>query len=149
MPAPSVVSHDLGHPTLDAQHASIFQLQREIIAAFRAGDTEGGTTALHVLEKDMREHFVLEERLMRDSAYPERALHGEAHDLFRADFGKLIADIARGTSHSAVALWLESRLGSWWKLHVRTNDAALVRHLLAVPVAAVPPAPLAERAPPG
>ena len=51
------------------------------------------------------------------------------------DLIALLAEIARNPCSPLVRLWLESRYESWWKLHARSNDAALARHLAAAAAA--------------
>jgi hemerythrin-like metal-binding protein len=148
MQALSVAKHDVGHGELDAEHRAIFDLQDEAIAAFRAGDRLRGAIALHAVEEALGDHFAVEERLMRDSGYPERAVHDEAHRLFVADLGRLASVVSDGTSAAAAAVWLDSRSGSWWRMHIRTNDAALARHLAAAPPPPAEPGDLANEAPP-
>jgi hemerythrin len=145
--AQRATNHDLGHPALDEQHRHLLELHLEALDALRAGNRDCAMMALLALEAAVTEHFAFEEALMRDSRYPERAVHEDAHRLFTSDLAKLIGGLAEGASAGATALWLDSRNGSWWRMHLRTNDASLARHLALVP--APPPAAAAEAAPPG
>ncbi|MFL5263413.1 MAG: bacteriohemerythrin [Anaeromyxobacteraceae bacterium] len=145
--AQRAANHDLGHPALDEQHRHLLNLHFEALDALRAGNRDGAVMTLLALEAAVGEHFAFEEALMRDSGYPERAMHEDAHRQFGSDLAKLIAALAEGASAAATALWLDSRNGSWWRMHIRTNDASLARHLALVP--APPPAARAEAAPPG
>jgi hemerythrin len=139
-PAGWNADHDTGHDAVDAQHRELFRLHGDASQAARGGDAAAALAALHSLLQGTREHFAFEERLMTETAYPRRDEHAAIHADFVADLASLVAEAGRDACSGLVRLWLDSRYASWWRLHVRANDAALARHVTACAALAAPPA---------
>jgi len=142
-PTPWSAALDTGHPALDEQHRNQFRLHAEALDSARSGDLGAARSALAELLAHTREHFAFEEKLMVESGYAQRELHHKAHLTFMDDLVSLVGEGARDSSSAVLRLWLESRYASWWKWHVRSNDAPLARYLLAQ---ATPPPPEARPA---
>ena len=122
-------AHDTGYDDIDAQHRDLFRAHTMACEASRAGDAPAVAAAIEALVEATREHFAFEEGLMATSHFPGREMHAEAHRLFMSDLGALAAQVRRNPGSPVVRLWLDSRLASWWKRHVTSNDAALAAHL--------------------
>ncbi len=69
--------YELGHAGIDAQHRELFELTNQMAAARTADELK---PLLMVLYKHTREHFQLEEGLMRDAGFPGLAEHAEYHN---------------------------------------------------------------------
>jgi hemerythrin-like metal-binding protein len=130
-PTPWSAALDTGHPALDEQHRELFRRHAEALDSARRGDAEAARAALAGLLDRTREHFAFEEKLMAEAGYPQRELHGQAHSQCMEDLVALVGEGARDPCSAGLRLWLESRYASWWRWHVRSNDAPLARHLLA------------------
>jgi hemerythrin len=122
-------AYDTGCTDIDAQHRALFRVHGAAYTASRAGDAPAAAAAIDALVNATREHFAFEEGLMATSHFPGRDTHAEAHRLFMSDLGALAAQVKCNPGSPVVSLWLESRLASWWKRHVKSNDAALAAHL--------------------
>jgi hemerythrin-like metal-binding protein len=130
----------LGHLALDTQHVELMELLRLAarLAASPASTAEV-TQAVSAFSDAFATHAAAEDRLMEASEYPERSRHGQAHDLFLADFERMRVEIARAGVSPLVVDWLASRLPEWLRFHILVNDAPLVQWLEAR--ATVEPAP--------
>ena len=69
-------SYALGHPGIDAQHKELFDLINQMAAA---QTPEQMKPPLMKLYKHTREHFELEEGLMRQAGYPGLDAHAGYH----------------------------------------------------------------------
>jgi hemerythrin len=69
----------LGIEALDTQHRAIVQAAGEVCEAQRSRDHASLHQALNELMRLSAEHFVFEERLMQETAYPKNAVHSEHH----------------------------------------------------------------------
>jgi hemerythrin-like metal-binding protein len=119
----------LGLDRVDEPHRALMDLLDDAIAAFRGGEPADGLQVFGEFRVRCREHFTDEERLMTESEYPKVAEHAQAHRTFDAEVKALVGKIEGGASPAAAALWLESRVASWWVFHIRAADAAVVRHV--------------------
>ena len=137
---------DTGHDAVDEQHRDLFRLHAEALTAARGGDGSATEELLHELMVRTAEHFAFEERMMAESSFPSREPHADAHRAFMGDVVALVAEASRDASSGLVRLWLESRYAAWWKLHLRTNDVALAKHLRAVAALAPAAAPAPPKA---
>lgn len=135
---------DTGHPAVDEQHQEIFHVYAHALESARRGEPQAALAAVVSLLDLTSRHFAFEERLMSESSYGQREVHAAAHAAFMRDLVERASFARRDASSPAVRLWLESRFVTWWKLHVRSNDAALVNHLASL--AAPPPAQAQEGA---
>jgi len=120
-----------GFAEMDRQHDRIFQ--RVELASLRAHseDLPGTKRALQDLGDEIMAHFASEESLMAATAYPDRARHKSAHDLFMQDFVQLTRELDSVGLSAPTLLWISARVPEWMKFHIRVNDAPLGRHLAA------------------
>ena len=133
------------HSAIDEQHREMFSVYADALEGARGGDAPAAQAAVLKLLELTRRHFAFEEQLMSESSYSHREVHAKAHAVFMRDLLDLVAHVGRDASSPVVRLWLESRYVTWWKLHVRSNDAALANYLATL---AVPP-PTEPRVDPG
>jgi len=106
----------------DAQHQVLFQLLDEVAE-------EGSAVAvLHRLKYYAESHFSLEEKYMELLDYPERDEHLQAHDRFREELAKMMAD---ANSHDDLARQVISTfLREWLTRHIFGIDKKLEAFLL-------------------
>ncbi|HYG70374.1 MAG TPA: hemerythrin family protein [Anaeromyxobacteraceae bacterium] len=115
----------LDDAVLDHDHVDLF---RRIARAAEAlhGERAALERAVAELSDTLVHHLAREERMMDLLAYPERARHRMAHELFRADFDRMRALIAEtGPEDPVVVEWLETRIPEWLRFHIRVNDVPL------------------------
>jgi hemerythrin-like metal-binding protein len=117
-----------GFGPMDDQHRRLFELLEEAIGAARAASPEM-SRKVRTLCDATREHFAFEERAMRDDL-PSRDGHVAAHRAFAADLSGLRAAAEDGKA-PLVAMWLDSRFASWFRLHTSASDRSLAAHLVA------------------
>ncbi len=110
----------------DAQHQVLF----EILDAIR--EPGSGTAVLAKLRDYTETHFLLEERYMELLDYPGLAAHRQAHDRFREEIGKALADPADydDTFREIIATFLTE----WLTRHVFGIDKDLEAFILRSPV---------------
>ena len=72
---------------------------------------------------DIAAHFALEERMMREAAYPEYGPHKNDHELLLDQLADII-DAVEGTSNYDQQV-LSSALDRWFSKHFRSYDARL------------------------
>ena len=116
----------IGNELLDAQHRELFTLANEVLAA-----QTPGLRALHLMNfyLSAREHFSLEEFLMKDVSFPEIEAHTEVH----AQILERLNEIRDRASDPAVAQeQLERLLSKWLLNHISESDLQLANHLLKI-----------------
>lgn len=117
-------NYEMGHPRLDAEHRSLFQ----VLATLSRGycDRDLVDTQIKILEHYVTAHFALEERMMEESAYPgidgHRALHAEFH-----------ATVARLRAH-----WREDDAPSVQREIIAELSDWLARHIIGADHAYLP-----------
>ena len=120
--------YTLGIPSVDHEHRELIGMinciYRQIEDGANAEALERGLGDIHA---GIAAHFALEERHMRDTAYPEFEAHKEQHeellDEIRDLMDFLLANPAEGRER------LSKRLADWFAVHFATFDARLHQHL--------------------
>jgi hemerythrin len=136
----------IGVPELDAQHEELFGRVDRLLDAMLVHDRSEAVRLIGFLERYVEEHFDVEERLMRESGYPDLALHVAEHRAFRADIAELVGSLAADGPTARLVLRLEREVTSWLRDHVYSTDHCLARWLLSRAPAAAAPAAEAARA---
>jgi hemerythrin len=116
------------HDELDRQHADLFRKVRDAVAALDEPRAVA-EAAVRTLAEAVLAHFAIEEQLMDEALYPERARHRAAHELFAADLAQLQESLRVEGPTPQVALSLSRRVPDWLAFHIRVNDAPLAAHL--------------------
>lgn len=107
----------LGHPEIDAQHKHLFALIGQM-ADVQTPDQVKPT--LMQLYKHTREHFELEEGLMRQAGYPGLAVHAGYHNGLLTRLNTLSEDVGKGhLDHAA----LDKLMVDWALRHTQFDDA--------------------------
>lgn len=118
-----------GNAEMDHEHRQLWLLIERFFEQVRAGAAVAAGSHLQAFEEALRVHFEHERTRMEQTAYPEREAHHEAHAQFLRDVAGLVARASGDPCSPAVQIWFESRLVSWFKLHIRASDVPLARHL--------------------
>lgn len=108
-------AYELGHPELDAEHRSLFEVLRAILTGFC--DLDLLDTQIKLLEHYIAVHFGREERLMAESGYPFLAEHQHQHEGFRHTVARIRDRLApddlaatRGEMIAALSHWLSHHI---------------------------------------
>ncbi len=133
----------LGTPALDAPHADLLRQAGELAAAARDRDDRRAMRLAEALVEATALHFAFENELMERTAYPDRAPHRSAHDLFLQDLSLMAEEIGEAGITPQVLDWATGRLPQWLRYHIDKNDRPLARHVERVEsrIGAAPPPP--------
>ena len=114
-----------GWEPFDREHADLVDRLGLLLSAVNAGETSRARAMLDEFVRSCGEHFAHEERLMALNAYGLLARHKEAHDLFLADVGEHVAELAACGITPTFRRWVAGRVAEWFRFHVSANDVAL------------------------
>ncbi|MDZ4160835.1 MAG: hemerythrin family protein [Burkholderiales bacterium] len=107
----------LGHPGIDAQHKELFELINQLAVA---QTPEQVKPVLMRLYKHTREHFELEEGLMRQAGYPGLAAHAGYHIALLTRLKALSQDVGKGQLDRPA---LDKLMTDWALRHTQFDDA--------------------------
>jgi hemerythrin-like metal-binding protein len=117
--------YSVGIPKLDEQHKTLVRLINDLRAAMlgRQGDSVLGTLFEELIEYT-RKHMALEERLMRECAYPGLRTH-------RADHKRLARNVYALrdkflASRLSISVEVLQFLRQWLTVHIMEHDQAYV-----------------------
>ena len=114
-----------GVSLLDEHHRAIFQWLAELERAAVDERRLFGAYAVTRLSHYVREHFTVEEALMKSVGYPGLADHLAEHAVFRAKLRELQTEsVGHDISHDAVNF-----LSDWLCDHIARVDMAYVPYL--------------------
>jgi hemerythrin len=119
----------VGHPQIDREHQELFRRAGALFEAMGKGDRAEVTLLFEFLREYVVEHFGIEERLMRESAFPGYAVHKAAHERFVREYEDLRRLLDAAGPTSAIALRVRTWLVDWLNGHIPVTDGALARHL--------------------
>jgi hemerythrin len=117
-------SYKIGHAVIDQQHQHLFKLSNALMDAEDVGALRRTMVQLY---KHTREHFDLEEALMRKSNYPDTEVHTEWHNNLLSRLNDASEEVGRGhvQKDALVQLMYE------WSLHHIPKDDAKLSSFLA------------------
>lgn len=120
---------EIGIPAIDHEHREMI----ELINRLHAGLTGDAPKAdiddfLGEVHADISAHFALEEKTMRDMAYPEYDAHKADHERLLDDI-RDIMDAFDADAYFDYGGSLAEGLRVWFTEHFRTLDARLHRHV--------------------
>lgn len=117
-------SFSLGIPAVDLEHRKLIEMINEVYARIDdEHDAESVQVALADIHAGISAHFALEERVMREAAYPEYAAHKDSHE----DLLDEIRDMmdAHADQPETGRELLRRSLSEWFGQHFSTFDARL------------------------
>ncbi|HMM74737.1 MAG TPA: hemerythrin family protein [Gammaproteobacteria bacterium] len=120
-------SLETDHPLVDAEHRLLVLLFRKLDVAIKTQQPE--PVLRHIIRELVRcveFHFVSEENLMRETAYPDLAMHAKVHGELLAE---LKAWIQRITERSEFPEDLLYFLNRWLSQHIAVHDRSVVAHV--------------------
>lgn len=114
-----------GIAQLDEHHKEIFQWLAELESAAVEERTLFGVYALTRFKQYVREHFSVEEALMKSAGYPGLVEHLEEHAAFRAK----LRELQRKAIGQDVSVEAVDFLKDWLTTHIAKTDMAYVPYL--------------------
>jgi len=117
-------SFALGIPAVDLEHRQMIQMINDVYAKVDdENNAEAVQTALADIHAGISAHFALEERIMREAAYPEYGEHKENHEDLLDQIREMM-DRYEEHPEAGRAL-LQRSLNDWFGRHFATFDARL------------------------
>lgn len=108
---------------IDREHALELKVVREIQAALLAADRVRARALLERLEEFTEAHFLTEQLLMRQHAYPGYAAHQQEHDWLVGELQEISCRLdAESLLHAPREV---ERLEQWLLAHMATSDQTL------------------------
>lgn len=116
-------SFSIGHEEIDRQHIKLFGYFDEFLTASSQGAAKQALVELHSrLDAYTKAHFRDEEKLMRDSGYPELDQHRRQHQGFQKRMAELRQEILEQGPTLMVLVQTNKTLVDWLIHHVQTQD---------------------------
>jgi len=113
----------VGISSIDGQHQNLFALARELYDAMGAGQGKAAVgRILDRLVKYTAVHFAHEERLMKESAYPNFEIHRKEHETLTRQV--LAFQVEFESGRQAMSIQLLQFLKGWLEHHIQAEDAA-------------------------
>jgi hemerythrin-like metal-binding protein len=120
----------VGFDPIDAQHHELLAAFNRLAPGLATGDDGGVREVLEFLEGYAREHFEMEQGLMRKHAYPFMPEHLREHRSFVEHFGRLRREIESGRHEPPFLVFLvQIFLIDWFANHSTGTDRHLARYL--------------------
>ena len=117
-------AYKIGHAELDQQHQHLFELASALTAA---SDPPNVRKLLMQLYKHSREHFELEEALMRKVKFPDTIPHTESHNNLLLVLNVVSKDVGQG---KVDGLAIEQLMTGWLN-HILRDDAKITTFIAA------------------
>lgn len=115
---------------IDRQHRDLlYEIDRFGIAILNGESRQSLEKMLIFLEEYVENHFLLEEKLMRESKYDDQFRHIKNHNTFRALFSEFVDEFNKRGGDSYLALRLEREIRKWWIDHILDEDMKYVPYL--------------------
>ncbi len=125
-----------GFDPIDDEHEALSLAIAAFVEKVNAGKVDAVREALEGVIRGVGDHFAHEERWMAELAYPNRARHGEAHQVFLRDARRQADVLAKAGVTPEFRRWAVGRLPDWFGYHILAHDMGLARFLLKAGVTA-------------
>jgi hemerythrin len=111
----------VGSGILDRQHQTLFDLINKLYMSMSSGNSQNtASSVISELNEYAQTHFKEEERIMRESSFPELSLQEKAHRLFIQEVTKL--EIQTRSYYSDVSYDVLKFLKEWLTNHILHMD---------------------------
>ncbi len=111
----------VGARILDTQHQTLFDLINKLYGSMNSRNAQNtASSVINELNKYAQTHFKEEERIMRESNFPELSLHQEAHRSFIEEVTKF--EIQDRSYHSDASYDILRFLKEWLINHILHMD---------------------------
>ncbi len=112
-------SFKIGHLHIDEHHQRLFELTNALMAADDIATVRG---LLMQLYKHTREHFEVEEALMRKLDFPDISAHTDSHNRLLARLNEVSQEIGQGRMDKST---VDQLMSDWSLRHILHDDAQL------------------------
>lgn len=120
----------IGIPTIDDEHKELFVRANLLLEAMALGQgPEHVGKVLEYLEIYVQDHFLGEERLMKQARYTGFIRHKRQHDDFRQAFESIKGELARSKPSPALVARLNNLVSDWLVDHISTVDLQMGKFL--------------------
>jgi hemerythrin len=121
-------AYAVGNAQVDHEHRELIALINTVHAGIRVqASPDEVATGLGEIYAQIALHFALEEKIMRDSHYPDLGSHKADHELLLDELSEIIDGVESDAGYNEQELSVI--LERWFSEHFRTHDAALHRKL--------------------
>lgn len=123
--------YSVGNTLLDGQHKQLLQLCARAIRCMEETGSEGVAhfqDVLNELADYVREHFILEEAMLRECAFPQYESHRQEHIAYQLKLTDLLLTAGLGEYDRA---GLTRYLSEWWNQHILHSDMQYAPYLRA------------------
>jgi hemerythrin len=120
----------LGNELVDVQHKKLFELVNNLVSACE----EGRATAklqetLDFLVNYAVQHFIAEEALQLEYAYPGYKEHKQMHEKFKGTVGELVQRFKESGSCSVLSRDINKIVVRWLVNHIMQEDKKIGKHI--------------------
>lgn len=119
---------EVGYPAIDRQHQELIRIANHLYLAMKAAR---GREVIREIFVDLANytlwHFDAEERLMRESNYPDADKHQKQHQALRNQVLSMLQEARSGRLE--ITLKTMNFLRRWLGHHIRVTDRALGKYL--------------------
>ena len=123
-------SLETGHEKIDEQHKQLFETLDTIIEETEQGRGKDEIyKTLDFLNQYTIMHFMTEEKLQKESEYPDYPTHKKYHDDFRATVKELTNTLIEKGPHKELIDNAVKTVGDWLITHIKINDIKLGAYL--------------------
>ncbi len=112
-------NYKIGHAEIDKQHQHLFELTHALMAA---NEPERLRPLIMQLYKHTREHFELEENLMRSLKFPDTDLHTGYHNKLLDRLNVISQEVGQCIVNKPA---IEKLMRDWTLRHIPNDDALL------------------------
>jgi hemerythrin len=114
--------YKIGQDDIDAQHQHLFELTNAVVAAADDDDVPALRKLFMALYQHTREHFELEEALMRKHNFPGTVARTGYHNRLLTRLNALSQDVGQGQVDKPA---IEQLMGDWALCHIPQDDALI------------------------
>lgn len=119
-----------GVQTIDEQHQELFKRIGQLLEACRQGKGKAEVVSMvDFLVEYVQVHFADEEKLQRDSGYPDYKAHKALHDQWVVEIADLRQQLQQDGPTVSLVLQVNRTLVDWLTQHIRRVDKGLAKHL--------------------
>lgn len=121
---------ETGNPTIDRQHKQLIEAINNLLDACAKGKGRDSLApTAKFLQDYTTKHFADEERLQRESGYPDYVNHRRYHE----EFKKVVADIVGQLKKEGPTIVLVGKvnrsIGGWLLNHIKRQDVKVAAHI--------------------
>lgn len=121
--------YEIGVPKMDGQHQRLVEIANQLFRAMKSGDAGDSVgKVLDSLVEYTTFHFSDEEKLLRESGFPNYMPHKKIHEKLIRDVSGLYDEFKGG--NRTVSLRIVKFLKAWLVEHIMGEDAKYAQHIL-------------------